>query len=85
VLAHASAPVHPTHGFTVDIGSGLMWCTPCGYLAGPPPAYSLSTAQSQLSTGSYDNTFALGTGANVTPSWVLYKESWYPTLLSYWT
>jgi hypothetical protein len=68
-------PSLPTYGFTVDIRSGLMWCTPCQYLAGTsPPAYSLAAAQSQLSTGYYDNSFALGTGVNFTSSWVPYKD-----------
>jgi hypothetical protein len=55
----SAGPGQPTYGFTVDIRSGLMWCTPCQYYPGNS-AFTLDAAVSQLSAGYYDNSFALG-------------------------
>jgi hypothetical protein len=66
-------PSLPTYGFTVDTRSGLMWCTPCPYYP-TQAAYTLPTAQSQLSNGYYDNILPLGAGMCCTSSWVPYKD-----------
>jgi hypothetical protein len=62
----------PKYGYTIDIRSGLMWCTPCEYYPGGS-ADTLAHAQYLLSIGYYTG-FALGAGLQLTPSFVPYKD-----------